>query len=509
MKSIKHINPFIILSTVTLLLITPMCFGAAYYVDATNGNDSNHRTSHSAPWKTISKVNNSDFQPGDFILFKRGETWRERLKVPSSGSISNPITFGAYGTGDKPIIDGTGLLKTIYLNGKSFININNLEIIKGGHGIFITSDATNGQINITYCDIHNSENNNVSIKNRGNVTIENCTVYNSGGNGISAYTLGAANWGDRAGHNVKVLRNTIYNNSKNGLFIHGDDAVVRNNEMYGNGSVDREGYYHNIYISGDNAIIEKNILRDAAYGDGIRFLGSNLTVRYNFIRHNRKHGIGIWNDYPVTHSNLNISYNLFIQRSYTETPVSLPLTINIDNAATAGSFSNIKIYNNSVYGENDNANGFSFKKCSDVDVKNNIIDLKNAFLMGIYSTASVSSDYNMFKSNKSKPFYSESGSGPVAFSQWRDDDGYGRHSIEGDPGFTDPSNNNLIIQSASPAVGAGANLGQAYNDGFHPNSNLPNGVLTLDQDNHGAWEIGAYVYQSGEPPAAPMNIRIK
>jgi len=45
--------------------------------------------------------------------------------------------------------------------------------------------------------------------------------------------------------------------------------------------------------------------------------------------------------------------------------------------------------------------------------------------------------------------------------------------------------------------------------GFHPNSNLPNGVLTLDQDNHGAWEIGAYVYQSGEPPAAPMNIRIK
>jgi hypothetical protein len=37
-------------------------------------------------WKTISKVNNSRFQPGDFILFKRGETWREQLVVPYSGS---------------------------------------------------------------------------------------------------------------------------------------------------------------------------------------------------------------------------------------------------------------------------------------------------------------------------------------------------------------------------------------------------------------------------------------
>ena len=101
---------FIILSTITLLLVSSMCFGATYYVDATNGNDRNDALTPSTALKTISKVNNSNFQPGDFILFKRGEMWREQLTVPSSGSPGKPITFGAYGTGDNPVISGADLI---------------------------------------------------------------------------------------------------------------------------------------------------------------------------------------------------------------------------------------------------------------------------------------------------------------------------------------------------------------------------------------------------------------
>ena len=78
---------------------------ASYYVDATLGDDSNPGT-QAQPWKTISKVNSTSFSPGDNIYFKRGETWREQLNVPSSGSDGNPITFGAYGSGDRPIIHG-------------------------------------------------------------------------------------------------------------------------------------------------------------------------------------------------------------------------------------------------------------------------------------------------------------------------------------------------------------------------------------------------------------------
>jgi hypothetical protein len=47
-------------------------WSATYYVDATNGNNSNNGLSMSSAWKTIAKVNASVFNPGDEILFKGG-----------------------------------------------------------------------------------------------------------------------------------------------------------------------------------------------------------------------------------------------------------------------------------------------------------------------------------------------------------------------------------------------------------------------------------------------------
>ncbi len=88
--------------------------GTTYYVDNCDvtGNDTNNGTSTSTPWLTINKVNTSSFSAGDSILFRRGCTWREQLTIPSSGTTGNPITFGAYGTGDDPIISGADLVTT-------------------------------------------------------------------------------------------------------------------------------------------------------------------------------------------------------------------------------------------------------------------------------------------------------------------------------------------------------------------------------------------------------------
>jgi len=102
----KILGCFIII----MIMITSQIFaGTVYHVDATNGSDSNSGTSQGIAWKTINKVNNSYFNPGDSILFKRGEVWREQLIVPSSGSSGSPITFSAYGSGDDPIIDGSSI----------------------------------------------------------------------------------------------------------------------------------------------------------------------------------------------------------------------------------------------------------------------------------------------------------------------------------------------------------------------------------------------------------------
>ena len=83
---------------------------ATFYVDATGGSDAAAGTSPAAAWQTIAKVNGEAFVPGDSILFKRGEVWREQLTVPSSGSSTNPITFGAYNSGNKPVINGADII---------------------------------------------------------------------------------------------------------------------------------------------------------------------------------------------------------------------------------------------------------------------------------------------------------------------------------------------------------------------------------------------------------------
>lgn len=77
---------------------------ATYYVDATTGSDADDGLSEANAWQTVNKVNTSSFSPGDQILFKKGEIWRESLVVPSSGASGNPITFGNYGTGNNPKI---------------------------------------------------------------------------------------------------------------------------------------------------------------------------------------------------------------------------------------------------------------------------------------------------------------------------------------------------------------------------------------------------------------------
>ncbi|HVY36073.1 MAG TPA: Ig-like domain-containing protein, partial [Candidatus Paceibacterota bacterium] len=79
--------------------------GTIYYV-AANGSDANSGTSPSAPWQTLTKVNSTSFAPGDQILFNRGDTFYGFFVPKNSGTSSAPITYGAYGSGNKPVITG-------------------------------------------------------------------------------------------------------------------------------------------------------------------------------------------------------------------------------------------------------------------------------------------------------------------------------------------------------------------------------------------------------------------
>lgn len=47
---------------------------------------------------------------GDTVSFRKGETFREQITVPASGTSGNPITYTAHGSGADPIINGADLV---------------------------------------------------------------------------------------------------------------------------------------------------------------------------------------------------------------------------------------------------------------------------------------------------------------------------------------------------------------------------------------------------------------
>src|SRR6185295_13489865 len=104
-------NLLILLLWAKLALLPGNASATTYYFSSSDGDDS--RTSaqaqnSSTPWKSIDKLNSffSSLQPGDQVLFKRGDVFYGSINVTKSGSSGSPIVFGAYGSGNKPIISG-------------------------------------------------------------------------------------------------------------------------------------------------------------------------------------------------------------------------------------------------------------------------------------------------------------------------------------------------------------------------------------------------------------------
>lgn len=125
------------------ILLAPPSSATTYYVDCNAGNDGNVGTSISAAWATLGKVNSSSFEPGDSILFNKGCIWRAQLVPPSSGSAGNPITFGAYGSGASPILNGSKLVSswTLYSGSiyYSSVSWNPNMVFEGGAPLTLES----------------------------------------------------------------------------------------------------------------------------------------------------------------------------------------------------------------------------------------------------------------------------------------------------------------------------------------------------------------------------------
>src|SRR6476661_4313399 len=95
-----------------LIITTSVDVSAStYYFSSTDGDDS--RTSaqaqnSSTPWKSLEKLSSffSSLQPGDEVLFKKGDVFYGSITINKSGSTESPIILSSYGSGMKPIISG-------------------------------------------------------------------------------------------------------------------------------------------------------------------------------------------------------------------------------------------------------------------------------------------------------------------------------------------------------------------------------------------------------------------
>jgi len=93
------IKLFVLVSAVFINL-----FGATYYLSV-NGSDSNSGGSGS-PWKSIERLNQAALLAGDSILFNKGDTFPGGVIIKTSGLVNEPIYYGSYGSGAKPVISG-------------------------------------------------------------------------------------------------------------------------------------------------------------------------------------------------------------------------------------------------------------------------------------------------------------------------------------------------------------------------------------------------------------------
>lgn len=200
--------------------------GTTYYVK-TGGSDAAAGTSDGTAWATISKVQ-STMQPGDLILFNKGDTWSSGSRVTintDGGTADNPTKWGVYGSGNKPVFYFTAdngldirdvsnwVIEGVKITGSTAANIYVYALNASVDNIKIFDcylDGTNhATASFAACIFLQERDSGAGAYDLTNVEIAYCSLYNAGNgvdkqDGIKAFAVTAGywghnNWGDNNG----------------------------------------------------------------------------------------------------------------------------------------------------------------------------------------------------------------------------------------------------------------------------------------------------------------------
>lgn len=363
-----------------MLVAAATSLGAAtYYVDSSNGNDTNAGTSPGAAWQSLAKVNSvSAFDPGDSILFVRGGSWSGQLAPQGSGSAGSPITIGAYGSGADPLLNGGGVMPaTVYLLNQDYWVISDIEItnttttpaLRLGVLVDANDGALHHHIHLLGLTVHDvTGDSSVSSRESGgiqvdvdgentrwdDVLIDGCYVYDLGRTGIVGpyNTNDGGDWEERTptdnmdwvpSTNVVIQNNVIANCEGNGLIWRlSDRPMIRNNLLAGNGAtISGNGMF---VFNTDDAIIQENEAYGQVFNTGdtdaagfdIDYKTKNTKLQYNYAHDNDQGGITVTAGPVAFNVNPRIRYNILQNNERRGIYFS-------------GTIDSARVYNNTIY----------------------------------------------------------------------------------------------------------------------------------------------------------------
>ena len=221
--------------------------GTTYYVSWSDGNDNDDGLSEANAWKTTTKVRNFLFAAGDTILFKRGDTWTGSVfRVRRSGVSGNPITFGAYSTGNRPKLqdynDSSGNefmwnVQWIVIDRLHFDSGDPIKLRTVGNIIFQNSEVSFSSRTClrVYDDSFNVTVQNNKIWDCGGYAAGNCGLDCGDPNGEGLY-IGSAQSFDPSDFtkDVTLKSNEVFNTTDNWIDIKEKlvNIIVENNILH-------------------------------------------------------------------------------------------------------------------------------------------------------------------------------------------------------------------------------------------------------------------------------------
>ena len=391
-------------------------FSATYYVDNVTGNDGNSGKSTSLPWKTLTKVNGFTFAFGDTISLKCGS----RFLVTAPITKKSNITFNSYGSGARPVIDGSSVDACFSFDGQSNIIFNGLKIVKGYSA-------------------------NVGFWNCYNVTIESCNIDSIRGPGS----------------------NTIYSGQ-------GANLIIRNSTMNFGNLTPRNGVGSTaIYIDGtDNTLMEYDTLDGnfqnlrVAFGDDTYDVHNKFTmgliVRYCVIRNGAYDNVDDDGSY-----NAQFYYNVFETPNTSDYHDNVYIYTNGGGGYLDRSCIGAKYYNNTFIQHKRgqiidfSGNGQPILVADSLTFKNNIFyyDTPDGYMF--YHNAPTkffTINNNLWFVTNSDHMWMINSNSTTTFSTWQGW-GYDKNSIYANPLFTNYAAGDYTLRNGSPAISSGIFVG--------------------------------------------------